>query len=405
MPSQLLEYSTLAALAYAALLYGVMLLAASAALTIEPVERELSQPTHRWGTMDGLRGILATGVFVHHSYTAWVFHTTGRWEWSASPVLNQLGQSTVAIFFMITGFLFSRKALAARMDWTELYRSRVARLCPLYFVAVAAVFALVFSESGGKLAEPLPAVAVELARWLAFVVFGRPDINGFQDSWHVMAGVNWSLKYEALFYVFGVPALYLVARFLTRRWLFAAALVSLVALLALRAHAGSAQTPTLYLAHFLGGILVAYGMDHDWFADTVRRPWFRALAAAAFVYLCTQVNAFGAGSVLAGAAIFAASVGGLSIFGLLRTRPALWLGDVSYGIYLIHGMVLWVVLRFLVQAGSLGDVELPEYALLASLIGCCVVALASLSYVAMERPAMRWSQARREHKSKTFAPA
>lgn len=373
-------------------------------LRLEPVERELSQPTHRWGTMDGLRGILATGVFVHHSFTAWVFHTTGRWEWSASPVLNQLGQSTVAIFFMITGFLFSRKALAVRVDWTELYRSRLARLCPLYFAAVAAVFAIVIAQTGGRLTEPLSALGLELARWLAFVVFGRPDINGFPQSWTVMAGVNWSLKYEALFYAFGIPALYLIARFLRRPWLFAVTLVSLIALLVVREQTGAAQTPTLYLAHFLGGILVAFGMDLRFFAEAVRRTWFHVLGAVALVYLCTQINSFGAGSVIASAVIFAASVGGMSIFGLLRTRPALWLGDISYGIYLLHGIVLWLVLHFMSQAGVLSDVALPSYTFLAALVGFGVVALASLSYVAMEKPVMRWAHSRREAR-KTWAPA
>jgi hypothetical protein len=82
----------------------------------------------RYGALDGLRGVLAYGVMAHHSVTAFVYFNTGDWSWSHNPALNHLGQSTVAMFFMITGFLFTEKCSAQTVNWRSLYISRGARL-------------------------------------------------------------------------------------------------------------------------------------------------------------------------------------------------------------------------------------------------------------------------------------
>src|SRR5262245_31692713 len=65
----------------------------------------------RYETLDGLRGLLATGVFFCHSVV--FYHYLGRdaWERPASPFYAALGEFAVALFFMITGFLFWSRAI------------------------------------------------------------------------------------------------------------------------------------------------------------------------------------------------------------------------------------------------------------------------------------------------------
>src|SRR5579862_6911783 len=74
----------------------------------------------RFLAIDGLRGYLALSVFLHHSCVWYFYLRTGKWELPPSRLYVQLGQSSVALFFMITGFLFYSKLLQARnreFDW------------------------------------------------------------------------------------------------------------------------------------------------------------------------------------------------------------------------------------------------------------------------------------------------
>ena len=110
----------------------------------------------RYATIDGLRGYLAFFVFLHHG-TIWYFYLrTGMWEAPPSNLYNQFGQSSVALFFMITGFLFWTKLLEAPhkpIDWGRLFVSRVLRLMPLYLCAMLLVLLTVAILSNGTLVD------------------------------------------------------------------------------------------------------------------------------------------------------------------------------------------------------------------------------------------------------------
>jgi len=60
----------------------------------------------RISTLDGLRGFLALGVFFHHAAVYHEYLSDGRWQVPPSRFYTLVGQSSVAMFFMITGFLF-----------------------------------------------------------------------------------------------------------------------------------------------------------------------------------------------------------------------------------------------------------------------------------------------------------
>ena len=59
--------------------------------------------------MDGLRGILALSVLVHHFYITYFWKTTGLWKRPESDLLNNFGAIAVSFFFLITGYLFISK--------------------------------------------------------------------------------------------------------------------------------------------------------------------------------------------------------------------------------------------------------------------------------------------------------
>ena len=153
-------------------------------------------PGDRYLSTDGLRGYLAFFVFLHHSTVWYGYVRTGSWALPDSRLYIHLGQSSVALFFMITGFLFWSKLLNARLnsfDWLQLYVSRVTRLTPLYIVAICLLLLLVAQASGFTLQESPALVLLQTLRWLAFTVTGMPNINGVHNTYVMIAGVPWSL--------------------------------------------------------------------------------------------------------------------------------------------------------------------------------------------------------------------
>ncbi len=93
--------------------------------------------TNRFESIDGFRGLLATGVFIHHSIIWKNYLNTGIWELPKNHLAVHLGESSVAFFFMITSFLFTNKLLKSEHQnlifWRNLLYSRIFRLVPLYF--------------------------------------------------------------------------------------------------------------------------------------------------------------------------------------------------------------------------------------------------------------------------------
>src|SRR6478752_3618765 len=105
----------------------------------------------RYDSLDGLRGLLAILVMISHASGWRLYAMTGEWTVPPSRLYTHFGQSSVALFFMITAFLFGSKLLESGerpVDWLRLYVSRALRIMPLYFSFVAALVAVSIVSSG-----------------------------------------------------------------------------------------------------------------------------------------------------------------------------------------------------------------------------------------------------------------
>jgi peptidoglycan/LPS O-acetylase OafA/YrhL len=386
-PLQLENYPLLV-ITYGVILYVAMLAIAVVAIRFPPVVANLTIDRGRYGALDGFRGVLAIGVFVHHSFTAYKYFTLGVWDWSLSPILNHLGQTSVAIFFMITGFLFALKAMSPRINWTAFYISRFIRLFPLYGIIVGAVFIIVFIISQGEMKESIEMILKELIQWLTFSLFDRPDVNGLSKTWILIAGVNWTLKYEIQFYAIGVPLLFLLFRIFGVRQILTGSAALLFYLLVAGFAREDIDTEKLLYTHFLCGIVTACAYQELNFLKAIKSQPFHWAAGLSVLLLCWLINSASSWVIVVTMALFTAVIGGLSFWGLLNTSAARWLGDISYGVYLIHGLVLWLTLTAVKSYGNLSQMNLFTYGCLMLWVGIVVVGLASLSYVKLEKPLM-----------------
>lgn len=238
--------------------YCSMLVAARILQNLKTIKSTTTQDDGRYGALDGLRGVLAYGVMTHHTITAYNYFETGYWQWSENATLNNLGQSTVAIFFMITGFLFTEKLINHKIDWKTLYISRLARLTPLHSVVIIALFLLALSITNFEIRVEPHILFKQFLQWLTFACFGRPDINGIQNSWTMIAGVNWSLRYEWGYYVVGLPLLGFLTKKVSRRIIITGLFLSIAGFIISSIIIGPISGAPLYVTHFVCGILSAY---------------------------------------------------------------------------------------------------------------------------------------------------
>lgn len=338
----------------------------------------------RFTTIEGLRGYLAFCVFLHHA-AIWYFYARGDvWRVPPSHLYTFLGQGGVAMFFMITGFLFSEKLHAAGrapVDWLRLYVSRILRLTPLYLFAMGLLFAMVAVVSGGQQRVPASVLLQQVWQWLFFTMHAAPDINGLPDTFVLMAGVTWSLPYEWLFYL-SLPALALAMRN-RPAW----PLVLMGGYAAYRLH--RMNPDWMHLRAFGYGVAATYLQQSSILQRFARR---RVASVMVVLLLAGAVVLFPTAyqttpSWMLGAA-FCLVACGADLFGLLQLRASRTLGAMAYSIYLLHGLLLYAVLRLLPPAGWLAGLTAWQHWGLMLLLTPVLVLAGQGTYRWIENPFM-----------------
>jgi peptidoglycan/LPS O-acetylase OafA/YrhL len=203
----------------------------------------------RYVSIDGIRGYLALGVYVQHCLVTGIFPGEGQWDELTRNFGGQFANACVAVFFMITAFLFWGRAHAKRnLEWRGFLISRLFRIYPLYLLVFLAIVFVVAAQSGWVLLEPAKSIAKEVVKWL---IFRAPDINGYHGTTFIVAGVTWTLRFESWFYL-SLPLLVVI--FLKQQ----AAWKKLVALAIVAVLFRFNYLNVTIAAAFLGGIVAVY---------------------------------------------------------------------------------------------------------------------------------------------------
>jgi len=79
---------------------------------------------------------------------------------------------------------------------------------------------------------------------------------------------------------------------------------------------------------------------------------------------------------------------GNSIFGILSLRASVLLGEISYSIYLLHGVVLYFIFTYW-SPTEISNLTLSEYALFLPIVSLVVVAVSTITFLIIERPAIK----------------
>lgn len=344
-----------------------------------------SAPHRRFAPLDGLRGLLAFLVFLHHACIWYFYLRLGNWGRPPSILYTQFGQASVALFFMITALLFWNKLIDAEgraIDWLRLFVSRLLRLAPLYLLAVGLLLIGVAIRSRGVLNESPFELAAHVGAWLLFTLPGEPDVNRILDTRLLIAGVNWSLPYEWLFY--GVLPLCALGFGLRPSWR--------VIALALSFCLGMFwwQPVMAKLWPFAGGIAAAHLLRlRDWSAIAVG-PFGSLVAVACLGAACVLFPTVHTPAALGLLALFFFFVAaGNSLFGVLVHPVFRLLGDIGYSVYLLHGLLLYVTFEWVL--GHERAARLSETGHWLVVLGCVpvLIVLSYVSFRTVELPAMQ----------------
>jgi peptidoglycan/LPS O-acetylase OafA/YrhL len=301
--------------------------------------------------LDGVRGVAIALVLVWHYFACELAVATPGRFLSRALVATRLAWSGVDLFFVLSGFLICGILLDHRDApnfFRVFYARRVYRIFPLYFALVGAYFlarrtSLAHSPTfAWLLGSPLPS-------W-SYATFSQNVLMGsrgdFGPHW---LGVTWSLAVEEQFYLV-IP---LLVYLLDRRALVATFVMLILSAPLLRGVSTGIQslveTPCRSDSLLAGGLLAVLVREPEFLA-MVRRAHGAVLALLAALLFGTAVLTLRPGwfgvldhSLLSGLhvvlVLLAFTESSPFLGRILSAAPLVWLGRVSYGVYMLHETV------------------------------------------------------------------
>jgi peptidoglycan/LPS O-acetylase OafA/YrhL len=374
-------------------------------------------PATTFPCFDGLRAIAAVSVVFHHTS----FYTGKMYNGRLAPFFTHLDVG-VAVFFLISGFLLYRPFVAAALagrpgpSVRRFFTRRLLRIYPAYWLALVGI--MVFFG----LSVPVPGPRSYIEYFTLLQVYdniGRAT-GGISQAW--------TLSVEVSFYAFLPLYAWLMRRMSagrdaeTRLRVEVAGLVAMYAVsVAFRAlvfglHSGRVHTLGIYwlpanLDYFALGMGLA--VASAWLAHCEKPPALADVAGRApIVWWLFSLASFVVASKALHLPVGLARVDGLksyarqflygatafflllpAVFGpqdrglvrrFLRWQPVVFLGLISYGIYLWHQA--WLERAVSWTGSPVFRASFP--AVLTSGLAW-TIAVASLSWFALERPLLR----------------
>ena len=342
--------------------------------------------------LDHLRLLAALLVFAFH-----VFHFYfGQWQpapYAAALGLITEGHTGVALFFVLSGFLFMTIGLqGGEIRYGAFIRNRFLRIFPLFlfffFIAISV------GRDDFRAADVL---------YVFFSNLGQAPTSG-----SFITGAAWTISVEFTFYlVFPFLARFVRAEgagYLLR-------LIALMALVKLAAYGVTERSTHMFYStlvgrfdQFLWGMLAAvlWAQHRAWFE---RHGRVLLALAVALVWAATSWQArfashfspdprqaawvvWGTVEALMWSALVLGYVAARIVWPAPVARALERGGEWSYSFYLWHGLLLYVLHRYVGVWTPFGSVALNALANFVVLLPLAL-ALAALSYTTIERPFLR----------------
>lgn len=337
----------------------------------------------RFESIEGLRGYLAFFVLLHHACIYYYYLRSGNWELPPQNLYIHLGQTSVSLFFMITGFLFFEKLIESRrnkINWFSYFLSRILRLYPLYIVALISMLIIVYAMSDFKRMDKFLDLFLEIKDWVFFGVINTPQINGYEKTGDIIS-VLWSIRYEWMFY-FALPVIGLL--FFRQR-----PNIILVALCVVVCYYIFISGEIIYyhFLSFISGLLAALICKNEKIKSITKHWGSSFFVLLTLIYLVCFFNSTHAIIPwLLTTIVFTAISCGNSIFGLLTLNASKKFGQISYSIYLLHTVLFFIIFRMIFGIEIISKLSSIEYWFLILAISLILIPICYFTYYKIELP-------------------
>lgn len=365
---------------------------APAETTIERSRAPISATVERQPFRPDIQGMraLAVGLVV-------LYH-------AGLPVLPG-GFIGVDIFFVISGFLITNHLLTGllrdgRIGFAQFYARRARRILPASFVVILLTIAASMLWVAPLQLDSVFKDAIATALYVPNMLFAAQGTNYLAESAPSLFQHYWSLGVEEQFYLVWPLFLFLVFTLArrSRRALLAGVVVFLIVSIALCVFVTQQSQPWAFFSlptraweFAIGGLLAFPELRAR---ERVGRPVAAILSWGGLVGLVVIAAVYTAATPFPGVAALAPVVAAALVIGftdtagslgparLLSLRWIVFIGTISYSLYLVH----WPMMQLPAQAGGLRT-ELPLWAGLSIAVVC--VPVAWLLYRFVELPGQR----------------
>ncbi|MFC4614870.1 acyltransferase family protein [Cellulomonas algicola] len=325
-------------------------------------------PRGRRPELDALRGLAALSVLLFHALTlnsatlllgaqlGEVHHWAARLLVDTPLHVVWLGAEAVWLFFVLSGFVLTRMTMRPGFSWAGYYPSRLVRLyLPVAIAVLLAWTTYLYPHVPGPTQPQATAVDYPMSS----VLHDMTLVGGTTSS----LGVLWSLQWEIVFSLL-LPLYVLLVR---TRPVITGVVAAVACYLGWRYSDGALS----YLPMFFVGTVLAHGWDRveRWTAFLARRRWWAWAAGVglAVAAVLAMTSAYLVGRPLAATPVptwtgMAARnllvpvvVAGIVLLivlvqtwpplrALVSSRPFVYLGTISFSLYLVHLplLVLWL---------------------------------------------------------------
>lgn len=339
--------------------------------------------------LNGLRALAAITVLISH-----IFDTTFG-NWGLTTLKLPLFTDGVTLFFVISGFLITYLLLqelskTKTIDIPKFYVRRILRIWPIYYLYILVVIGVLLWL--GKESEIIK-------NSLFYYIFFAANIPFLSAAGIALIVHYWSIGVEEQFYLFwpwlvklSKNKILIIAFSVLLLWLFLK--FGSYILFTNKSIPYRFFSVTRFHCMMIGAIgAIWYYKKHKLFLAVFTNRWIQILSWLAFIFsgfYTMYIPAVLRAEYIAILSLFLimSQIEGKPKFINLENKYLDFVGKISYGIYVIHPLIIFILSAIWLNL----HIDLPaflQYIIIYVIVPCITILLAWISYEKYEKPFLK----------------